>query len=208
MSDIKIMNWVIKNKKLISVVGLIIAMPLGVIQSLNAAEQSSLILSGTDFGVSGTKVPSHAICPQEITPSFSWEGAPEGTKAYVLTMHAPTFTEEEIAAGAEQRPFKYWWILYNIPGSSSSVEAGGTAAGTLGTNIAKGEPTVGYSPPCPQGGGTDIPIAFTLFALSQELDLPKPIEVTWDALTNAMQDKLLASTTIRASFDRILPETE
>ena len=181
---------------------------LGCQSQIDVAQSGSLTLTGIDFGPDGTSIPDSVICPTAITPAFSWQNAPVGTESFVITLHAPTYTEEEIAAGAEQRPFRYWWMVYNIPGSASSIEAGGTAGGTMGTNIARGEPALGYSPPCPRGGGTDIPVDFTLFALSDELDLPEPIDVTWDVLTAAMENVLLESTTLRVTFDRVLPETE
>jgi phosphatidylethanolamine-binding protein (PEBP) family uncharacterized protein len=166
--------------------------------------ERALTLVGTDFGPMGTSIPSFAICPEATTPGFSWNNAPEGTQSYILTMHAPVYTAQEIAAGAEQRPFKYWWILYNIPASASSVAPGETAGGTLGTNIARGEPALGYSPPCPQGGGTDIPVSFTLFAVSDELEFVNPIDVTWEALQTAIEGKLLGSKTLNATFDRVI----
>lgn len=171
------------------------------------AAEPSLTLLGTHFGTNGTTMPSSAICPGETTPAFSWRDAPSGTEAFVITMHAPIYDESQ-AVPEEQRPFKWWWILYNIPGSASSVDAGGTADGTLGTNVAKGEPAVGYSPPCPQGGGTDIPLSFTLFALSEEIDAESAISVTWEELQRLMDGKLLASSTLNATFDRIVaPDT-
>jgi phosphatidylethanolamine-binding protein (PEBP) family uncharacterized protein len=88
-----------------------------------------------------------------LNPPLVWSGAPAGTVEYALTL---------TTYGLDGP--RWNWILYGIPASATSIDAGNTAAiGTVG--LSTDGPTRRYYPPCAQGAGTHS-YTFTLHALS------------------------------------------
>jgi len=104
-----------------------------------------------------------------LSPRLCWQGAPAGTKSFVLMVHdldAPT------GIG--------WmhWVVINIPASATELPQGvsadgtGLPAGALQTRTDFGDP--GYFGPCPpQSPEPPHRYLFTLFAITEDKDILK-----------------------------------
>lgn len=88
-------------------------------------------------------------------PALAWSGAPEGTRAYAITLI-------DRSAGNYIH-----WVHFDIPGDVAGVARGGSAdlAGADGA----GDEAPGYFGPCPPG--PDHRYEFTIYALDAPLGL-------------------------------------
>ncbi len=124
-----------------------------------------------------------------VTPPLEWTGAPAGTKSFALIMsHVPGPGD-----------MKWYWTLYDIPATTSSLAKAATGVGKVGTGF-KGQ--VGYEPPHSKGPGKKI-YTLTLYALS---DSPKlsapPAQVNRENLLAAIKDITLGSTDLNVTYTR------
>lgn len=116
-----------------------------------------------------------------ISPPLAWTCAPAGTKGYALIM-------DHVTPDGDR---KWYWTVYDIPGSASSLPKNVTDIGKLGTGF-KGE--VGYEPPHSKGPGAKTYV-ITLYALSEPLEVAgKPGR---EELITAMKGKVLANSSLR-----------
>jgi Raf kinase inhibitor-like YbhB/YbcL family protein len=97
-----------------------------------------------------------------VSPELRWEGAPQGTKSFAITVYDP---DAPTGSG-------WWhWVMFNIPVTVTSLPAG---AGTPGSGKAPpgsvqsmtdfGRP--GYGGPCPPQGDKPHRYIFTVYALN------------------------------------------
>ena len=142
----------------------------------------------------GGALPIKYTCDGEsISPPFTWNEPPAGTKSFALTMH-------HIPPGDEAE--HVYIVLYNIPGNVRALPEGSKDIGTWGQHTMRKKES-GYTPPCSGGGGAKIYTA-TLFALSVpeiKIDAP-PGMATREQLLAAIQGKVLASTYLDVTYLR------
>jgi len=96
---------------------------------------------------------------QNISPQLAWEGAPAGTKSFVITMYDP---DAPTGSG-------WWhWVVVDIPASAKELPRGSGSGkaelpkGARETRTDFGKP--GYGGPCPPPGNPHHYV-FTIHAL-------------------------------------------
>lgn len=116
-------------------------------------------LSSSDIAPSKSFPAKHMLnmmgCTGEnISPAFTWTGAPPGTKSFLLTMYD---SDADTGSG-------WWhWVVYNIPASATGMNTGVIPAGAV---EGKGDGGVAhYGGACPPVGQSHRYV-FTLHALS------------------------------------------
>ena len=98
---------------------------------------------------------------ENISPALSWQGAPKGTKSFVLTVYDP---DAPTGSG-------WWhWVVFNIPATATGLPkgAGDPAKQLLPAGSIQGKTdfgTAGYGGPCPPQGDKPHHYEFTLYAL-------------------------------------------
>jgi phosphatidylethanolamine-binding protein (PEBP) family uncharacterized protein len=118
------------------------------------------------------------------TLPLEWKGAPAGTQGYALIMDHTD----------PQGQKKWYWTVYDIPASVTSLPKNVQGVGKVGTGF-KGQ--IGYEPVHSHGPGPKTYV-LTLYALSGPLNLTQsPSEVNREVLLAAMKDKVLASSSLR-----------
>lgn len=120
-----------------------------------------------------------------IFPGLAWSRGPSGTKSYVVIM-------QDTGAIVRGAPILHW-TLYNIPANVTKLDAAMPATGnppgsSYGPNIrASAQPYMGpRTPPGPKH-----PYHLQVFAL--ETTIAANPAITYDELTGAMKDHILAS---------------
>ena len=138
----------------------------------------------------GGQLPATFTCDgQNLSPPLAWQGAPAGTVSYALAMH-------HIPGPGDTH---WYWVVYNIPPTTLSIEAGSTTFGTFGTNSVNRD--LQYAPPCSRGPGAKL-YTITVYALSAVPDLPNPAAVDRDTLLAAIADKTLAEAHLDVTYER------
>lgn len=148
------------------------------------------------FSLTSPAVPDGGALPKEFTGDgeaatlpLEWVNAPDGTKSFALVMHhvAPDMT-------------KWYWIVYNIPATTTELPKNAHGVGTLGNNSVNGRTE--YAPPHSKGPGPKTYI-YTVYALSSTITpTVKESDVNRDVLLAAMKGKILASAEMRVIYSR------
>ena len=151
--------------------------------------KTPFILTSPDM-VAGGAMPVAFTCDgQSQSPSLSWTSGPTGTVGYAIAMH-------HIPGPGDTH---WYWVVYNIPATTTKVAAGGAAPGTLGTNSVNGQ--AAYAPPCSKGPGVKV-YTLTVYALSAAPSFTAGTKVTRDVLLAAINNITLASSSIDVTYDR------
>jgi len=120
------------------------------------------------------------------SPAIEWSGAPEGTKAFAISLwHTAPDME------------KSYWVVYNVPANTTSLKQNSKSVGTLGVNDKKRRE---YDPMCSRGPGVKT-YHITVFALSEELSLSAD-KATRAELLKAVEGKVLAESTLDFDYER------
>ena len=140
----------------------------------------------------GETIPTKYTCDgQDISPPFTWTGAPPKTASFALINDDPDCSGP---------PFVHW-ILFNLPGHRSELPENFARDaefpdGTLqGTNDFG---RVGYGGPCPPSGTHRY--FFKLYALDRVLTVPP--KTTRDKLEAVMKGHILAHAQLMGTYRR------
>lgn len=157
--------------------------------SVNARPDQPRSSDGS-FLLSSPVVEDNAELPAEFTgdgagisPPLSWATPPAGTAGFALLM-------DHIDPKGD---FKWYWTVYDIPSTATSLEKGSKTIGKVGTGF-RGRP--GYEPPHSKGPGPKTYV-ITLYALSAPLALDNPQKVDRQTLLAALKGKVLAHSSLR-----------
>jgi len=128
-----------------------------------------------------------------ISPALSWVNAPAGTVTYTLIMHDPD--------NAPQKHIQdtLHWMMFNIPGTVTSLAEGIPAQAQLPDGSIQGKTrVVGFMGP----GARAIYHHYTieLFALDTKLDLGP--DATRDQVVSAIDGHILGKAVIEGRFHR------
>jgi len=138
-------------------------------------------------------IPIRFTCDGEnISPAFSWRGAPAQTKSFALIMHDPD------APGAGG--FTHW-VLYNIPASVAELPSNLPQVEQVGGKCVQGKNDsgkFGYIGPCPPAGTHRYLVR--LYALDAELNL-KP-GASHQQLRDAMHGHVLSQAELTGTYTR------
>lgn len=168
---------------------------LAALLASNTAFAGSLTLTSTDisngaFMAKAQEFQGFGCSGGNQSPQLSWSGAPSGTAAFAIMAYDP---DAPTGNG-------WWhWQLVNIPKDVTSLRAGAAApAGSRQMNNDYG--AKGFGGACPPQKHGVHRYQFTVYALSQKLDLP---ENASGALTGYMvRANSLDSSTIEALYQR------
>jgi Raf kinase inhibitor-like YbhB/YbcL family protein len=109
-------------------------------------------------------IPARHTCDgEDLSPSLSWEGVPEGTGSLALVVDDPDC------------PTGTWvhWMMYDIPPSMNGLGEGISTGPELGFGAKHGKNSwkrFGYGGPCPPAGKPHRYV-FKLFALDTPLNI-------------------------------------
>lgn len=155
---------------------------------LKGEKATSLHLTSQAFNEKEA-IPSKYTCDGEnISPPLQWEGAPTGTKSFVLIVDDP------------DAPSKTWthWIVYNISSGTTECKEGAAPYGSLQGINDFGQTE--YGGPCPPSGTHRY--FFKLYALDELLTLPQGAEK--QQIENKIKGHILAEDRLIGIYKRSL----
>ncbi len=123
---------------------------------------SDLKLTSSAFEFRGEIPKKYTGEGEDVSPPLEWTNVPEGTKSFVVICHDP-----DAPLILEGTYGFVHWVLYNIPGSVTSLPEG-TQDYTAGVNNFDKE---GYGGPMPPDGHGTHHYFFWVLALNEELNL-------------------------------------
>ena len=153
---------------------------------------SDLRLTSTAFENGGAIPSRYTGVGEDTSPALSWSDAPAGTKAYAVVCHDP---DAPLVTPAGTYGFVHW-VLYNIPGSTSSIGEG-SADFTQGKNDFG---NMGYGGPMPPPGHGRHQYYFWVLALDEQVDLEAGLTL-WQLLAR-IEPKLIGMNRLIGTFER------
>lgn len=118
--------------------------------------------------VDGAAIPAkYAQAGAELSPPLSWSGAPDSTASFVLLVH------DIDAVAANGFDDTLHWLVWNIPGTATSLREGVPQGADLpdgGRQISATGPN--YRGPAAPSSGPTHHYVFELYALDAMLDVP------------------------------------
>lgn len=156
------------------------------------AEVLRLQLASSAFE-NGGEIPVEYSCDGANTPfPLSWEGVPDGTRAFALIFDDPDAPGDE--------PYVHW-LMYDIPATMMGFETVSQDK-RLPNGAAQGENSrggIGYAGPCPPSGETHTYVMH-VYALDTALGLEPG--ASREELDAAMEGHVLAAGELRGAFGR------
>ena len=159
---------------------------------------TATVTAKTGFVLCSPAVADGGMLPKDYTGDGSsatlpleWSGAPPATTSYALIMHH--------IPGPGGDP-KWYWMIYNIPASTTGLPRNVQNIGILGSNSVNNRG--GYAPPHSKGPGPKTYI-YTLYALSSapQPNVP-PGQVSREVLLAAMKERILATAELHVVYSR------
>ncbi len=142
----------------------------------------------------GDKIPPRfAADSGNISPAFTWDGAPPEAVTFALVLHDPDAS----------RPGGYThWLIFNLPRGQNYINEAVLPKETLKNGVVQGRNSAGangYIGPAPPPGKPHH-YHFTLYAVDRRLNLQPSADR--DALLEALKGHILAQTEIVGLYQR------
>jgi Raf kinase inhibitor-like YbhB/YbcL family protein len=154
---------------------------------------SNMTLTSTAFPDGGPIPKKHSGEGQDVSPALSWGDAPAGTKAFAIICHDP---DAPLVSKNGTYGFVHW-VLYNIPGSVSSL-AEGDGGYTSGRNdFGKS----GYLGPMPPNGHGRHHYYFWVLALNDDSPIEAGLNM-WKLL-EATESRLVGMNRLVGVYQRV-----
>ncbi|HUJ95343.1 MAG TPA: YbhB/YbcL family Raf kinase inhibitor-like protein [Terriglobales bacterium] len=141
----------------------------------------------------GAEFPKKFTCDgADVSPEFSWSGAPAGTQSFALIADDP------------DAPGGTWnhWVLFDLPANTSSLPENLGRTEELPNGARQGRNDfrkTGYNGPCPPPGKPHR-YFFKLYALSRKLNLQAG--VSKQEVEKAMQGQILGQAEWMGKYQR------
>lgn len=145
----------------------------------------TITVSSSAFADGGDIPRRHTCDGEDLSPPLGFAGVPSGARELALLVEDPD---------APRGTFVHW-VAWGIEPSKASLAEGEATAGE-GTN---GFRRRGYGGPCPPAGSPHRYV-FTVFAVSQPLDLPPGASA--DDLRRAVADSVIAEGRLTGRYAR------
>jgi Raf kinase inhibitor-like YbhB/YbcL family protein len=162
-----------------------------------------------DFSISSPQVASHGKIANEqvfngfgcqgdnISPALQWQGAPEGTVSFAVTVYDP---DAPTGSG-------WWhWVIFNIPANVTNLAMGAgdpqsrkAPAGSVQSMTDFGRQ--GYGGPCPPAGDKAHHYEFTVYALKAK-ELPLDENTPAAMVGFYIHQNLLGKAVLTATYGR------
>lgn len=123
----------------------------------------AMTLTSPAFEHGGAIPLKHSQAGDEIPPALTWTGAPDSTKSFVLIVH-----DIEAVTGNGMDDVLHW-MVWNIPGSATSLPEGGVLPDSARQISATGP---FYRGPGAAAAGPAHHYVFELYALDTTIDVP------------------------------------
>lgn len=144
----------------------------------------------------GAAIPVRHTCDgDDLSPPLAWEGAPPGTRSFVLIVSDPDCPDPAA-------PTRTWvhWVRYNIPGDVHVLaEGAGHEPPDAGADVLTDADELGYHGPCPPIGRHRY--FFRLYALDALLPALRPDARERDVET-AMAQHVLGEAVLMGTCER------
>lgn len=169
-----------------------------IISALSSVLLAEAPKANSNFVLKSSVVTEGGALPKEFTgdgagisPPLEWKGAPAGTKSFVIIMHH--FPHEG-------DPARWYWILYNIPNTVTSLAKATKGIGVNGSNCVG--PDLAYAPPHSKGPGVKK-YTITVYALSAQPKLTVTgKQINRDVMLAAIKDITLGQAELNFTYDR------
>jgi Raf kinase inhibitor-like YbhB/YbcL family protein len=127
-----------------------------------------MTLTSPAFADAAVMPAKHSQAGDEVSPPLAWSAAPDSTRSFVLFVH-----DLDAAVGAAGTDDMLHWMVWNIPGSATSLPEGIPHAAQL----PDGSRQISVSGPYYRGPGASAAgpahhYVFELYALDAMLDVP------------------------------------
>lgn len=157
------------------------------------AQDPAMKLTSTSFAAGGAIPAVHTCEGEDRSPALAWSDLPAGTKSLAIVVDDPD-------APDPAAPKTTWvhWVLYDLPPTSTGLEAGVTAL-PEGTRQGRNDwKRTGYGGPCPPIGRHRY--FHHLYALDTALgDLHEPNRAQ---LLKAMEGHVLANVDLIGTYQK------
>jgi Raf kinase inhibitor-like YbhB/YbcL family protein len=148
---------------------------------------ADLRISSPAFGEHGRIPEVNTGDGRDLSPPLEWWGAPEGARSFALVVHDP---DAPLVDGFTH------WVLYGIPGSTTSLAEGSTSFVTGQNSFGN----AGYNGPAPPPGHGLHHYFFWLYALDNAPDLATGLDRR--ALFELIEDHVLEQARVVGVYQR------